>query len=158
MIDHSSADLKVICLIGFVSGKVANFWRDKTKQERQKAITEQYAFTFNLPELKNCTKYLEFDWSEEEFTRGTLQNLSLLSNFSHFAFCLAAAAAAGCYTGLLAPGVLTEFGKVMREPVGRVHFASTETAEAWGGYMDGACRSGKAEADVVLGLLAKEQK
>jgi monoamine oxidase len=38
--------------------------------------------------------------------------------------------------------------------VGRIHWAATETAERWPGYMDGAVRAGEAAADAVLGHLA----
>ena len=32
--------------------------------------------------------------------------------------------------------------RALREPVGRVHWAGTETAERWMGYVDGAIESG----------------
>jgi monoamine oxidase len=32
---------------------------------------------------------------------------------------------------------------LLREPVGRVHWAGTETSDVWCGYMDGAVRSGE---------------
>jgi monoamine oxidase len=38
----------------------------------------------------------------------------------------------------------------MREAVGRVHWAGTETAIEWMGYMDGAVRSGERAARDVL--------
>ena len=47
--------------------------------------------------------YVEQDWSAEEWTRG-------------------------CYGAHMAPGVWTQFGPVLREPVGRIHWAGTETA------------------------------
>jgi monoamine oxidase len=69
--------------------------------------------------------YVEQDWSSEEFTRG-------------------------CYGAHMAPGVMTQFAPVLREPVGRIHWAGTETAGAWCGYMDGALTSGeRAAAEVV---------
>jgi monoamine oxidase len=36
------------------------------------------------------------------------------------------------------PGVWTQFGPSLREPVGRMHWAGIETAERWMGYVDGA--------------------
>jgi len=51
------------------------------------------------------------------------------------------------------PGVMTEYGKVLRAPVGRIHWAGTETATVWTGYMDGAVQSGqRAAAEVVSRL------
>lgn len=37
----------------------------------------------------------------------------------------------------------------IREPSGRVHWAGTETAEKWSGYIDGAISSGKRAAAEV---------
>ena len=49
--------------------------------------------------------------------------------------------------------VLTRFGHALRTPVGRIHWAGTETSEAWCGYMDGAVRSGERVAAEVLASL-----
>ena len=38
----------------------------------------------------------------------------------------------------------------MREPIGRIHWAGTETSEKWMGYVDGAIRSGERAAAEVL--------
>ena len=51
------------------------------------------------------------------------------------------------------PGVLTAFGPALRASVGRIHWAGTETAEAWVGYIDGAIRSGERAAKEVGALL-----
>jgi len=59
----------------------------------------------------------------------------------------------GCPVAVLGPGTLTEFGDVLRRPVGRIHFAGTETSTYWNGYMDGAVRSGERAAAEVLALL-----
>ncbi|MFW0787373.1 FAD-dependent oxidoreductase [Gordonia sp. CPCC 206044] len=48
------------------------------------------------------------------------------------------------------PGTLTKYGPALREPVGPIHWAGTETADYWTGYMDGAVRSGKRAAREVL--------
>jgi len=54
-------------------------------------------------------------------------------------------------TGVFPPGVLTGFGPTLRAPTGRVHWAGTETATVWAGYMDGAVRSGERAAGEILG-------
>jgi monoamine oxidase len=56
----------------------------------------------------------------------------------------------GCPVGILGPGVLTAFGPALRAPVGRIHWAGTETSTFWNGYMDGAVRSGERAAAEVL--------
>jgi monoamine oxidase len=50
----------------------------------------------------------------------------------------------------LEPGVLAEHGRALREPAGPLHFAATEYASVWCGYMDGAVRSGDAAAAAIL--------
>ena len=59
----------------------------------------------------------------------------------------------GCPVGVTPPGVLMEYGPAFREPVGRIHWAGTETATVWTGYMDGAVQSGqRAASEVLAGL------
>ena len=40
--------------------------------------------------------------------------------------------------------------RVMTEPHGRIHFAGTETATRWSGYMDGAIQSAERATKEVL--------
>ena len=42
------------------------------------------------------------------------------------------------------------YGPALRQPVGRIHWAGTETSTYWNGYMDGAVRSGERAAREVL--------
>jgi monoamine oxidase len=69
--------------------------------------------------------HLETDWAAEEWSLGGM--------IGHFA-----------------PGVLTNFGHVLREPAGRIHWAGTEHATAMHGLMEGAVRSGESAADQVI--------
>jgi monoamine oxidase len=77
------------------------------------------------PQAANPVHFLEIDWSAEEWTRGDM--------FAHYA-----------------PGVLTGFGRALRQPCGRIHWAGTETATLWQGSMEGAVRSGERAAEEVL--------
>lgn len=52
----------------------------------------------------------------------------------------------GCYGGHLGPGVWTQLGSELRVPHGRVHWAGTETADRWNGYLDGALTAGRRAA------------
>jgi monoamine oxidase len=64
------------------------------------------------------------EWSREEWTRG-------------------------CPVAIAAPGTVTEYWRQVAKPIGRIHWAGTETATFWHGYMDGAVRSGhRAAAEV----------
>ena len=51
------------------------------------------------------------------------------------------------------PGAITAFGSMIRRPFRLVHWAGTETATYWSGYMDGAVRSGERAAREMLDLL-----
>lgn len=48
------------------------------------------------------------------------------------------------------PGVLTQFGRALRPPCGRVHWAGTESSAVMCGWIDGAVRSGERAAAEVL--------
>jgi monoamine oxidase len=41
----------------------------------------------------------------------------------------------------------------LRDPIGRIHWAGTETATVWTGYMEGALQSGeRASAEVLRAM------
>ena len=50
----------------------------------------------------------------------------------------------------MTPGTLSNAPDVLRSPQGRIHFAGTETATVWTGYMEGALESGERAAAEVL--------
>ncbi len=56
----------------------------------------------------------------------------------------------GGYTGITAPGTLTSCGAALCEPCGRIHWAGSETATRWSGYIDGAISSGERVASEIL--------
>jgi monoamine oxidase len=53
----------------------------------------------------------------------------------------------------MAPGTLIDYGETLRAPLGKIHWAGTETSNYWCGYMDGAVRSGERAAAEVLAAL-----
>ena len=61
--------------------------------------------------------------------------------------------APGGPTAAVPPGSWTEFGPLLRTPVGPLHWAGTETADEWTGFMDGAVRSGQRAAAEVAATL-----
>jgi monoamine oxidase len=49
----------------------------------------------------------------------------------------------------MGPGTLTGLGPLLKEPVGPLHWAGTDTATEWNGYMEGAIQAGeRASAEV----------
>jgi monoamine oxidase len=62
--------------------------------------------------------------------------------------------AQGGYASRLGLGCQEAQQPVLAEPIGRVHFAGTETASQWRSYMEGALESGERAALEVLSCLA----
>jgi monoamine oxidase len=125
--DNSPPDGKPGVLLGFIAGSAAREYGRKSPAQRRAAVLNNFATYFGKDALKP-TAYHEKNWSTDEWTRG-------------------------CYTGYMPPGVLLDFGQALREPVGRIHWAGTETSTIWAGYMDGAVRSGRRAAKEVLAAL-----
>ena len=63
----------------------------------------------------------------------------------------------GCFAAVMPPGLCTKHGDCIRDPIPHpvlasscIHFASTELAETWPGYFEGAIESGyRAAADIL---------
>ncbi|MEA2144218.1 MAG: monoamine oxidase [Solirubrobacteraceae bacterium] len=111
-------------LLGFVGGDEARAFERLSDDERRRAALASLARAFG-PQALDPSAYFETDWSAEPYTRG-------------------------CPVGIAPPGLLTTYGRALREPVGRLHWAGAETATYWNGYMDGAVRSGRRAAQEVL--------
>lgn len=125
--DNSPADAHVGILLGFMEGEDGRRMSRRTPTERRTAALECFARYFG-PRAIEPIEVLERDWTAEEFSRG-------------------------CYGAHFAPGVWTSFGDRLRTPVGRIHWAGTEYAIVWNGYIEGAIRSGEDAADTVVGAL-----
>jgi monoamine oxidase len=59
----------------------------------------------------------------------------------------------GCYAAIMPPGAWTSVGRIMTNPCGHIHWAGTETASVWNGYMEGAVRSGERAAKEIMALV-----
>ncbi|MDT5013829.1 MAG: monoamine oxidase [Mycobacterium sp.] len=57
--------------------------------------------------------------------------------------------APGGPTAARPPGSWTRYGEYLHQPVGPIHWAGTETADEWTGFLDGAVRSGQRAAAEV---------
>jgi monoamine oxidase len=125
--DNSPPDAHVGILLGFMEGADGRRMSRSTSEQRRAAALECLARYFGT-EAAKPVEVLERDWTAEEFSRG-------------------------CYGAHFAPGVWSAFGDRLRTPVGRVHFAGTEYASVWNGYMEGALRSGEDCADAVLAAI-----
>src|SRR5262245_45909315 len=122
--DNTPEDGAPGVIMGFIGGDDARVWGLRSMAERSAAVLELVSHFFG-PQALNPTDYIEHDWTEDPWTRG-------------------------CPVGFMPPGVLTMYGPSLRVPIGRIHWAGTETAEVWNGYMDGAVTSGLRAAQEVL--------
>jgi monoamine oxidase len=60
----------------------------------------------------------------------------------------------GCH-GFAQPGVLQDCGQALRDPIGPIHWAGTDTADVWINHMDGAVQAGeRAAGEVATALIA----
>jgi monoamine oxidase len=116
-------------LMGFIEGSEGRRALTATHDERRRGVIQSFARYYG-PKARNVVKYVEKSWADEQWTRG-------------------------CYAGYFGPGGWTDFGRALREPVGRIHWAGTETATVWTGYMDGAVRSGERAANEVRRALRR---
>ena len=121
--DGTSHDDTQPALVGFVSGSQARQWSTQPMADRQRRITGALARYFG-DAANSFSDYEELDWGMEAWSRG-------------------GPAAA------LPPGVLTSSFPHLRKPEGRIHWAGTETATEWIGYMEGAIQAGERAADEI---------
>lgn len=111
-------------LMGFVDART--FDSLPPEQRRSEAL-RCFASLFGDRALK-ALDYVDYRWGAEEF-------------------------APGGPTAAVPPGSWTRYGPLLREPVGPIHWAGTETADEWTGYLDGAVRSGQRAAAEISALL-----
>ena len=125
--DNSPPNGQPGILLGFIEGKHARALSAASPDEIRQEAIECMVRCFG-PKAASPEEFILQDWSSEEWSRG-------------------------CYGAHMAPGVLTQFGRALRQPCGRIHWAGTETSTSWCGYMDGAVRSGQGVAQELSDLL-----
>jgi monoamine oxidase len=97
----------------------------RVSPEDRRAATIDCLVRYFGERARTPVEFLERDWSAERWS-------------------------GGCYGAHAPPGALTQFGPALRDPCGPIHWAGTETASVWAGYMDGALRSGERVAAELL--------
>ena len=107
----------------FITGRAVERYGRMELGERKAAVRESLTRMFGPP-AAGWSAYAECDWTAEPYSRGGP-------------------------VGLMGPGTLGRYGHVLRRPEGRVHWAGTDTATVWNGYMDGAIQAGERAANEV---------
>jgi monoamine oxidase len=109
-------------LLCFIEGRHALEMSAAGEDARKTKVIASLVKFFG-PEAADYIAYEDNDWLLEPYTHG--------------------------YVGSMPPGVMTRFGHALREPCGRIHWAGTETATEWAGYIEGGLRSGMRAAHEV---------
>ncbi|KKK15811.1 hypothetical protein P175DRAFT_0465442 [Aspergillus ochraceoroseus IBT 24754] len=126
----SPADQKYV-LTCFMAADFGRAWAALSAKEREQQLLAQLEKLFGVSNLQE--KFIElvmYEWVQDQW------------------------AGWGCPSTSMTPGVLATLGgDALRDSCGDIHFAGTETAGEWKGYMEGAIRSGeRAAAEVIKGL------
>jgi len=91
--------------------------------ERRQKVLAEMAARFG-EEARTPDRIIEMNWSTQVWTRG-------------------------CYGGYLAPGATVAFRSAVRDPVGPLHWAGTESSPIWPTFIEGAIRSGERAATEI---------
>ena len=114
-------------LVAFLLGNSARRWTGRGVGERRDQVLSSLSRYFG-PQALDAVDYVDKDWNQDPWAQG-------------------------CSVGLMGTGVMTAYGPTIRRPCGRLHWAGTETALQWTGFMDGAVESGERAAQEVLDRL-----
>ncbi|XP_041067694.1 amine oxidase [flavin-containing] isoform X1 [Carcharodon carcharias] len=132
-LDDCKPDGTVPAIMGFILARKARRLLNLTKEARKQKICEIYAKVLDSEEALHPIHYEEKNWCEEQYS-------------------------GGCYTAYFPPGILTQYGKILRQPFQKIYFAGTETATEWSGYMEGAVQAGERAAREILHEMGKISK
>lgn len=111
-------------LVAFIGGDDAIDWSDRSADERRTVVLRELARVFG-PEALEATDYFDHDWLTEPFIGGGYS----------------------CYAP---PGVMTAGYEEISTPIGPIHWAGTETAKSYQGYVEGALEAAERAVREVL--------
>jgi monoamine oxidase len=111
-------------LVAFIMAESARYWSQQPQEKRKEMVLSNLAKFFG-DEALHPIHYMDRDWSQERWSRGG-------------------------YTGVALPGTLSSCGWTLRTPFKRVHWAGTETARVWTGYMEGALESSERVSEELI--------
>ncbi|ENX35621.1 hypothetical protein F889_00764 [Acinetobacter colistiniresistens] len=122
--DQSPEDQNHGVLLGLIEGDHAIALSALDVETRRQRVIADITYYFGQ-QAAHPLEYIEQDWLTEEWSQGG-------------------------YVAHMPPGVMTSYGDCIREPFGHIHWAGTETATEWSGYLDGALQSGIRAAKEII--------
>ena len=111
-------------LVGFVGGDDARTYAAMGEAERRANVLAGFARLYG-PRALEPAGWAERQWAAQEWSGGGP-------------------------VAIAPPGALTAGGDALRKPCGPIHWAGTESSPTWGGFIDGAIRSGERAASEIL--------
>jgi monoamine oxidase len=124
-LDASSVGDTHPALVAFIGGDDAVDWSDRTVEERREVVLAELAKVFG-PEARDAIDYFDHDWLTEPYIGGGYS----------------------CYAP---PGVMTAGYESICQPIGRIHFAATETGREYNGYVEGALEAADRVVTEIVG-------
>jgi monoamine oxidase len=126
-LDATSDGGKHPALVAFIGGDDAVDWSDASLEDRRAVVLNELAKVFG-PEAHDVVDYFDHDWLTEPYIGGGYS----------------------CYAP---PGVMTAGYESITQPIGAIHFASTETGRVYNGYVEGALEAAERVVDEVTTAL-----
>jgi len=114
-------------LIAFILTKWQKAWDENPLEERKRLVCEELYDIFKAKEAFEPSNYYEHNWNDEEFSLG-------------------------CYSDISNVGFISRHGLIEAFTGGKnknIYFTSSEYAEKYSGYMEGAVIAGKKAAQVL---------
>jgi monoamine oxidase len=129
----SKPDNKYV-LTCFMAADAGRAWSELPTRQREQALVAQIGKLYGAEKQaeRDFVEMVTYEWVKDEYSGW------------------------GCPCTSLTPGVLDLLGaETIRAPCGDLHWAGTETATQWKGYMEGALLSGERAATEVISRLSQ---
>ncbi|HMQ01067.1 MAG TPA: FAD-dependent oxidoreductase, partial [Cyclobacteriaceae bacterium] len=124
LFDLSPADGSCGILLAFcLAGRAEDFF--SKSEAKRKEIATQYFQKYFGEEANQMLSYHDHTWRYETWSRG-------------------------CFAGIYPPNTWTNHQNALAAVYGNIHWAGTETADVWYGYIEGAVRAGERAAKEIL--------
>ncbi|MER5781636.1 FAD-dependent oxidoreductase [Streptomyces mobaraensis] len=137
VVDNSPPNAEVGILLTFVGTAGAgggHAWPDEVLDDpvaRRAAVLADLTTLFG-PEAARPARFLEQQWVDEPWITGCVSTR--------------------------APGVMTAYTDAATRPVGRIHWAGTETASEYEGYLEGAVRAAERAVNEVVTAIGSRRR